>query len=46
LVHAGADVTIIDALIPEGGGNLHSIRDLEGAVRFDISDARNLTCPP
>jgi UDP-glucose 4-epimerase len=35
-----ADVLIVDALIPEYGGNLFNISDIEDRVRLNISDVR------
>lgn len=42
LVTEGADVTLIDSLIPEYGGNLHNLHDLQGRVRLNISDIRDV----
>jgi UDP-glucose 4-epimerase len=41
LVDLGANVTLIDSLIPEYGGNLFNIADLEDRVRVNISDVRD-----
>ena len=41
LVALGADVTLVDSLIPEYGGNLENIRDFEAHVRFNIADVRD-----
>src|SRR4051794_35528411 len=41
LVDLGADVTIVDSLIPEYGGNLFNVRDIEDRVRINISDIRD-----
>jgi UDP-glucose 4-epimerase len=41
LVHAGANVTIVDSLIPEYGGNLHSVAEIASKVRLNISDVRD-----
>jgi UDP-glucose 4-epimerase len=41
LVAYGADVTLVDSLIPEYGGNLHNIRNFRGQVRVNISDVRD-----
>jgi UDP-glucose 4-epimerase len=41
LVDAGANVTIVDSLIPEYGGNLHSVRAIASRVRLNISDVRD-----
>jgi UDP-glucose 4-epimerase len=41
LVQLGADVTIVDSLIPEYGGNLFNVREIEDRVRINISDIRD-----
>src|SRR5947207_1830505 len=41
LVGAGADVTLVDSLIPEYGGNLRSIAGIESKVRVNVSDVRD-----
>ena len=41
LVDLGADVLLVDGMIPDYGGNLFNIADIEGRVRVNISDARN-----
>lgn len=41
LVELGAEVTLIDSLIPEYGGNLFNITGIEGQVRVNISDVRD-----
>jgi UDP-glucose 4-epimerase len=41
LVTAGAEVTLIDSLIPEYGGNLANLAGIEDAVRLNISDVRD-----
>jgi UDP-glucose 4-epimerase len=41
LVEAGADVTLVDSLIDEYGGNLFNIAGIEDAVRVNISDVRD-----
>jgi UDP-glucose 4-epimerase len=41
LVDLGAEVTIVDSLIPEYGGNPFNVRDIEGRVRVNISDIRD-----
>jgi len=40
LVALGADVIIIDSLIPDYGGNLHNIAGLEDRLRVNIADVR------
>ena len=41
LVDLGAEVTIIDSLIPEYGGNLYNIREIEDRVRISFTDIRD-----
>jgi dTDP-glucose 4,6-dehydratase/UDP-glucose 4-epimerase len=41
LVKAGAEVTLVDSLIPEYGGNLFNIEPIKGSVRLNISDVRD-----
>jgi UDP-glucose 4-epimerase len=41
LVEAGADVVLVDSLIPEYGGNLHNIAGIDDRVRVNISDVRD-----
>ncbi len=41
LVELGAQVTLLDSLIPEYGGNLFNIAGIEGRVRVNISDVRD-----
>jgi UDP-glucose 4-epimerase len=41
LVALGADVLIVDALIPDYGGNLFNIADIRDRVTVNISDVRN-----
>jgi nucleoside-diphosphate-sugar epimerase len=41
LVQLGSKVTLVDSLIPEYGGNLHNIRDIEDRLRVNISDVRD-----
>lgn len=41
LVELGAQVTLVDSLIPEYGGNLHNIAGIEGCVSVNISDVRD-----
>ncbi len=41
LVALGADVLILDSLIPEYGGNLFNIRGLEDRFRVNIADMRD-----
>lgn len=41
LVDLGADVTLVDSLVPEYGGNRFNIRGIEDRVRVNISDVRD-----
>lgn len=41
LVKQGADVTIIDSMIPEYGGNLRNIKPIEDKVKINFSDVRD-----
>ena len=35
-----AEITIVDSLIPEYGGNLHNIEKIKDDIKFDIADVR------
>jgi UDP-glucose 4-epimerase len=41
LVELGAQVTLVDSLIPEYGGNLFNIAGIEARVKVNISDVRD-----
>jgi UDP-glucose 4-epimerase len=41
LADLGAEVTIIDSLIPEYGGNLYNVREIEDRVRISFTDIRD-----
>jgi len=41
LVDLGADVTLVDSLIPEYGGNLFNVEPFKDKVRVNISDVRD-----
>ena len=41
LLDLGAVVTLVDSLIPEYGGNLFNIAEIEGQVKVNISDVRD-----
>jgi len=41
LVELGAEVLLVDSLIPEYGGNLYNIRDIRDRVQVNISDVRD-----
>ncbi len=43
LVALGAEVLIVDSLIPEYGGNLFNVRDIADKVRINIADIRQQT---
>jgi UDP-glucose 4-epimerase len=41
LVEEGADVTLVDAMIPEYGGNLANIAEIHGRVHANFADIRD-----
>ncbi|HRT32731.1 MAG TPA: GDP-mannose 4,6-dehydratase, partial [Anaerolineae bacterium] len=41
LVELGADVLLVDSLIPEYGGNLFNIAEIRDRVRVNIADVRD-----
>jgi UDP-glucose 4-epimerase len=41
LVELGAEVLLVDSLIPEYGGNFFNITDIESKVQINISDVRD-----
>lgn len=41
LLDLGAEVTLVDSLIPEYGGNPFNIREIKDRVRINISDVRD-----
>ena len=41
LVDLGADVTIVDSLIPEYGGNPYNVREIADQVDIHYSDIRD-----
>src|SRR4030067_2976698 len=41
LVDYGAKVLLVDSLIPEYGGNLFNIKDIENKVDINIADVRD-----
>lgn len=43
LVRAGAEVTLVDSMIPGYGGNLANIGGIENSVRVNFSDIRDRT---
>jgi UDP-glucose 4-epimerase len=42
LVELGAQVTIVDSLIPGYGGDFYNIRDIEDKLRVNIADVRDM----
>jgi UDP-glucose 4-epimerase len=42
MVDLGADVLLVDSLIPEYGGNLFNIDSIKGRVRVNIADVRDV----
>lgn len=41
LVNHGAEVTLVDSLVPEYGGNRYNIADIADRVRVNVSDVRD-----
>lgn len=41
LVTLGSHVTVVDSLIPEFGGNLFNVRDIQDKIKINISDVRD-----
>ena len=41
LVELGADVTVVDSLIPEYGGNLFNLEGVEARLRLNVADVRD-----
>jgi UDP-glucose 4-epimerase len=41
LVHLGAEITLVDSLIPDYGGNLFNISDVRDRLHVNISDVRD-----
>ncbi len=41
LAELGAEVVLIDSMVPEAGGNLTNLADIEGRVRLNIADIRD-----
>ena len=41
LLHLGAKVTIVDSLIPEYGGNLFNVHDIQDRITVNITDVRD-----
>ena len=40
LVQLGADILLVDSLIPDYGGNLFNIAGIESQVRVNVADVR------
>jgi UDP-glucose 4-epimerase len=41
LLELGSEVTLVDSLIPEYGGNLHNISGMEDRLRVNVADVRD-----
>ena len=41
LAHDGHQVTVLDSLIPQYGGNLYNVRDIGDSITVNISDVRD-----
>lgn len=41
LINLGAELTLVDSLIPEYGGNLHNIHEIQDRVKVNIADVRD-----
>ena len=41
LLSFGANVTVVDSLIPEYGGNYYNVHDIKGKLNINISDVRD-----
>lgn len=41
LVSLGANVTLVDSLIPQYGGNIFNVHDIQDSVKVNISDVRD-----
>ena len=41
LCHLGADITIVDSLLPDYGGNLYNVEGIANRLRINISDVRD-----
>jgi UDP-glucose 4-epimerase len=41
LVSLGSDVTIVDSLIPDYGGNLYNVQDVRDRLQINVSDVRD-----
>lgn len=41
LINLGAEVLLVDSLIPEYGGNLYNIQSIQNQIKLNISDVRD-----
>src|ERR1043165_2242993 len=41
LVQLGSDVTVVDSLIPDYGGNLHNVEGIRDRIQVNVSDVRD-----
>lgn len=41
LANLGAEVTVVDSLLPEYGGNLYNVHEIDDRVRVNLSDIRD-----
>ena len=41
LVESGSEVTVVDSLIPEYGGNLYNVEDIRDRIQINVSDVRD-----
>jgi UDP-glucose 4-epimerase len=41
LVELGADVTVVDSLIPDYGGNLYNVEPIRDRIQVNVSDVRD-----
>jgi UDP-glucose 4-epimerase len=41
LVELGSDVTVVDSLIPDYGGNLFNVEDIRDRIQINVSDVRD-----
>ena len=41
LVNSGADVTLVDNMMPRQGGNVFNVSEIAGRVHINFSDVRN-----
>jgi nucleoside-diphosphate-sugar epimerase len=41
LVEAGSEVTVVDSLIPDYGGNLYNVEDIRHRIQVNVSDVRD-----